>query len=294
MRLKDVPNDVGDTVKKAGGFVGKHKWWFIGGAVAIAGVAFVSTQQKPTATTEDTSFPYTSSFAPVGSGAVMPSSGGGGGGSSLPTDSQLPGQNKIEQAVSSFTGAFGTYSGIASDTAAALDLARQNLEYQYNGDIYNSTIDANSLLASMNLNAYNSALSYGTNAGTSNNSLALAAINAGYAPTDVDRILGTSYGYNPVTPNAYYNSPGYYTTPGTFGTGVTPGVGPQNPNVARPAPVAAPVSRFANYVETNTDLAAYYHGHPDIVNYWADKGGEEGFGAYHYSEQGQSEGRLLT
>lgn len=289
MHLKEIPADV---VK----FAGKHKLMLIGG-VALAGGAFIiMSNNAKAANAQDQSgpsFPYTSSFSPLSSGMVGgPTSSGGGG--LVPTADAGGSLTPTQQSNSSvYNGAFGSYK-ISSENAAAYDLSRQNMEYGYNAQIYGTTLAADNTLAALNLDAYNSTLAYGANAGNSNNSFLTAALAAGYAPDQLSSVLGSIYRKNPVTPQASFNAPSYYDVPGTFGTGVTQNTGVQNVN--RPAApsyatsstgVTDPADQtkrdWTGYVNNNADLSAAYYGNPATVAWWADKGGAAAWGAYSYA-----------
>lgn len=293
-----MPN-VGEAAKGAASFVGKNKLWFIGGAVILVGgyaytrIAAPPAQEASTGAVQ--TIPVSSGYVPVSSGGMsggsydLASGGSAGNSANMATDALT----------SSFQGAFGTYSGMMAETAAAFDLARQNIENSFKSTTYQQTIDANATTSAQNLDAYAMALGYGVNAGSSNNSVIMGMLNNGQTdPNAINSVLSNLYGNNPVVPGVNFNSPSYYNA-GDQNVNKADAVAPL-PVSATPAPpaiayVAPPAPQhvynsYTDYVMGEPDLKAYYTTNASrlvkdhIYNM-------EQFGAYHYAHNGMNEPR---
>lgn len=308
--MKIVPTE---AVAKVAAFAGKHKFMLAGGAALAVGAGlYIHARNGAAAAAVDTGGSYTGGYIPIspGGGGGVYSDGGlgattGGGGSLVPT-ATAGGSNAVGPPpvpTVDYSGAFGQYAGITADLAAQLDLTRQQMEYGYNQNIYVSTLDSNSVLASQNLQAYQSALTYGSNAGGVNVGLLSTGIDHGFNYQQLVDLANGIFSLNPITPTSSFNAPAYTNVPYTFGSGTAQNTGGQNVN--NPSYVPAQSPAYVPYVSqipaqsAQPNFNAYLSANPDLAGEAARVTADGEFAttadyaAWHYAHYGQAEGRVL-
>jgi hypothetical protein len=265
MHMKAIPG-----LEHVGEFAGKHKIALIAGAAILVGGGYLAMRGQASAqpaSGDVQTLPVVSSIAP----------GSFGGGGSVVGGGDLSPSNNGSAPTVTFQGAYGSYDGLTGAQGAAFDLSRLQMEQGQQTVVYQQTIDANAVIAALNLDAYGEGLGYGANAANTNtNFLSQYVQNTGVTdPNAIAYLANVLFGNNPVTPGVAYNGPAYYGVNGsTVGNSTIGGqnlnqpqqpysppsayTGPTSYTPPTPTAPAAPVSHtmsISEYLAANPDLA---------------------------------------